>query len=68
MTPESLLTMTGDVLICVRAKDKYDAGDLVRAKKIASGILPYHADYDFNNDGVVDDNDVKFLRNYILNN
>ena len=68
MTPESLLTMTGDVLICVRAKDKYDVLDLVRAKKIASGILPYHADYDFNNDGVVDDNDVNFLRRYILLN
>lgn len=67
MTPESLLTMTGDVLVCVRAKDEYDAGHLVRMKKIAAGILPYHEDYDLNKDGVVDEQDLTALRKILLN-
>jgi len=68
MTPEVLLSLTGDVMVAVRAKDIYDVLDLVRVKKIASGLLPYHEDYDFNKDGVVDEADVTWLRKFILNN
>lgn len=68
MTPEVLLSLTGDVMVAVRAKDIYDVRDLVRVKQIAAGLLPYHEDYDFNKDGVVDEADVTWLRKFLLNN
>ena len=66
MTPETLLTLTGDVLVCVRAADKWSATHLVLMKNIAAGKLPYNADFDFNKDGVVDDVDVTTLRKILL--
>lgn len=66
MTPETLLTLTGDVLVCVRAADEYSVINLVHMKKIVAGMLPYDADYDLNNDGVVDDKDITILRKKLL--
>lgn len=33
MSPETLLALTGEVIVAVRAKDIYDIRDLVRMKK-----------------------------------
>jgi len=66
MTPEQLLTLNGDVIVAVRAKDEYDIRDLVRIKKIIAGIEPYHEDYDLNKDGVIDENDVIILKRKLL--
>lgn len=66
MSPETLLAMTGEVIVAVRAKDIYDVRDLVRIKKIASGLEPYHEDYDLNKDGVVDETDVTILRKILF--
>ena len=66
MTPETLLALTGDVIVSVRAKDKYDLRDLVRIARIAAGIEPYHEDYDLNKDGVIDEKDITLMQN-ILN-
>lgn len=68
MTPEVLLSITGDVMVAVRAKDEYDIRDFVRVKKIVEGLLPYHEDYDFNKDGVVDEADETWLRRFLMNN
>lgn len=62
MTPETLLALTGDVVVAVRAKDKYDLRDLVTIARIAAGMEPYHEDYDLNKDGVVDDNDITLMQ------
>ena len=66
MSPETLLALTGEVIVAVRAKDIYDVRDLVRMKKIASGIEPYNEDYDLNKDGVVDESDLTILRKILL--
>lgn len=66
MTPETLLALTGDVIIAVRAKNQYDLRDLVRISKIIAGQLPYHEDWDLNKDGVIDETDLN-LMNSILN-
>ena len=66
MSPETLLAMTGDVIVAVRAKDMYDIRDLVRMKKISAGMEPYHEDYDLNKDGVVDETDLSILRKILL--
>lgn len=66
MTPETLLALTGDVIIAVRAKDKYDLRDLVRIARISAGMEPYHEDWDLNKDGVIDETDLN-LMNSILN-
>lgn len=66
MSPETLLAMTGEVVVAVRAKDMYDVRDLVRMKKISAGMEPYHEDYDLNKDGVVDDADIAILRKILL--
>lgn len=68
MTPEVLLSLTGDVMVAVRAKDEYDIRDLVRVKKIVAGLLLYHEDYDFNKDGVIDEADETWLRKFLLTN
>ena len=67
MSPECLLALSGEVIIAVRARDLYDVRDLVRAKKIVAGELPYNIDYDFNNDGIVDEADELILRKKLLN-
>ncbi len=66
MTPEVFMSLRGDVMIAVRAKDEYNIRDLVHIKKIKSGMLPYHVDYDFNNDGVIDDTDLTLMRSKLL--
>lgn len=66
MSPETLLAMTGEVIVAVRAKDIYDVRDLVRMKKISAGLEPYHEDYDLNKDGVVDETDLSILRKILL--
>lgn len=66
MTPEALLTLTGDVLVCVRAADEWNILNLVRMKKMVAGIIPPEDDYDLNKDGVVDDADVLALRKILL--
>lgn len=65
MTPETLLALTGDVIVAVRAKDKYDLRDLVRISRIIAGLEPYHEDFDLNKDGVIDETD-RDLMNSIL--
>lgn len=67
MTPESLLSLTGDVMIAVKAKDKYNVLDLIRLKRIITGELAYHEDYDFNKDGLIDETDVTLLKEILLN-
>ncbi|MEE1046105.1 MAG: hypothetical protein U0M60_01640 [Clostridia bacterium] len=62
MTPETLLALTGDVIVAVRAKDKYDLRDLVTIARIAAGMEPYHEDYDLNKDGVIDDTDLSLMQ------
>ena len=65
----------------VKQKDKHDIEQYVQilrlvimspemplSERIAAGLLPYHEDYDFNKDGVVDEADVTWLRKFILNN
>ena len=66
MSPETLLALTGEVIVAVRAKDIYDIRDLVRMKKIALGIEPYNEDYDLNKDGVVDESDLTILKKILL--
>lgn len=66
MTPETLLALTGDVIVAVRAKDKYDLRDLVRIARISAGMEPYHEDWDLNKDGVIDEKDITLMQN-ILN-
>ena len=66
MSPETLLAMTGEVIVAVRAKDIYDVRDLVRMKKISAGLEPYHEDYDLNKDGVVDETDLSILKKFLL--
>lgn len=66
MTPETLLALTGDVIVAVKAKNKYDLRDLTKIVQIISGKLPYHEDWDLNKDGVIDETDLN-LMNSILN-
>ena len=66
MTPETLLALTGDVVVAVRAKDKYDLRDLTRIVRIIAGLEPYHEDFDLNKDGVIDKTDQTLMQN-ILN-
>ena len=66
MSPETLLSLNGEVIVAVRAKDEYDIRDLVRIKKIIAGVAPFHEDYDLNKDGVVDETDELILRKFLL--
>jgi hypothetical protein len=66
MTPETLLALTGDVIVAVRAKDKYDLRDLVKIAQIIAGQLPYHEDWDLNKDGVIDETDQTLMQNILF--
>lgn len=66
MSPEILLSLSGEVLIAVRAKDEYDIRDFIRIKKIIVGDSDYNSDYDLNNDGVIDESDAIILKKHLL--
>ena len=66
MTPETLLALTGDVIVAVKAKDKYNLKDLVQIAQIIAGMLPYHEDWDLNKDGVIDEADLSLMQEILL--
>ena len=66
MTPETLLALTGDVIVAVKARDKYDLRDLLKISRIIAGLEPYHVDWDLNKDGVIDEKDKNLMQNILL--
>ena len=66
MTPEVLLALTGDLIVAVKAKNKYDSRDLIKIAQMISGQLPYHEDWDLNKDGVIDETDLSLMQEILL--
>jgi len=65
MTIEALLSINTPALLFVTANSNLTVNDLVRAKKEAAGITNT-LNYDFDNNGVVDEEDLTFIRRRIL--
>lgn len=65
MTIEALLSINSPALLFVTANSNLTMKDLVAAKKEAAGITNT-LNYDFNNNGVVDEEDLSFIRRRIL--
>lgn len=65
MTIEALLSINTPALLFVTANSNLTVNDLVAAKKEAAGITNT-LNYDFNNNGVVDEEDLSFIRRRIL--
>lgn len=65
MTAEALLSINTPALLFVTASTNFTIKDLVAAKKEAAGTTN-SLDYDINNDGIVDDADISFIRRKIL--
>lgn len=66
MAPETLLALTGDVIVAVRARNYYNLNDLVIIARIAAGMEPYHEDWDLNKDGVIDKTDLTLMQNILI--
>ena len=69
MAKNSLFSSQGSFMVGVDvdSANRLDAIDLVRAKKAALGLINAPR-YDLNGDGVVDVEDVKIIRQQILDN
>ena len=66
MSPETLLAMTGEVIVAVRAKDIYDVRDLVRIKKITADEYEDIYSGDITGEGKTDSNDIVILKQLLL--
>lgn len=62
MTTEEMLTLSGSRMLCVKGKKiEYDIRHLTMLRRMVTAG-EYDTEFDFNNDGVLDDIDVKLLR------
>ena len=68
MSKNALLSAQGSFLVGVDVDkaNEFDVVDLIRAKKMSLGLLDSAPRFDFDNDGDVDDADVKKLKNIML--
>lgn len=68
MNKPLLFSMQGSFLLGVDVDEanEYDILDLIRAKKMATGIIDSAPRFDFDNDGDVDEADVRKLKNIML--
>lgn len=67
MGKNSMLSSQGSFLVAVDTEkaNELDIIDLVRAEKEAEGVYDT-AEYDFNGNGVTDENDIDFIRKKLL--
>jgi len=65
MNKNSLFSMQGSVMLGVNIDDLYNITDLIRAKKVMAGVV-VDLSYDFNGNGVVDDDDIATLRSILI--
>lgn len=67
MGKNSMLSSQGSFLVAVDTEkaNELDIIDLVRAEKEATGIYDTTR-YDFNNNGVTDEDDIKFIKQKLL--
>lgn len=67
MTNETLLSLKGDIFVGVKSNVNIDVRTLVRIKKIIAGVAEFDAEYDLNDDGVIDEADLTLCRKMLLN-
>lgn len=67
MGKNSMLSSQGSFLVAVDTEkaNELDIIDLVRAEKEAEGVYSTTR-YDFNNNGVTDEDDIKFIKQKLL--
>lgn len=67
MNNETLLSLKGDIFVGVKSDVKINVKTLVRIKKIIAGEAEFDAEYDLNDDGVIDEEDLNLCKNMLLN-
>ena len=67
MNNETLLALKGDIFVGVSSNVSINLTTLIRIKKIIAGEVEYDAEFDLNDDGVIDEADLKLCKDLLLN-